>query len=226
VDRVWSLWAEIYRNESSLSRPFTLGRDTFGAAAGTLMTPNSPLFPFFGPGDRPLTCGDGKRLGSFGYTYPEIDVTKSPDERRKAAIETMNRYYHSSTTGVRGRGEAIESATADIPSETKQYSAKVSLTMGGNITAPCLMNVYLGGQQAGSFSVLEAATGETVGGLIPLNQAAMAFKGRWRKGRVWDAMSGSINVEIVKACLVFLVVFLWPFTSQQKHQLTTQSPAG
>ncbi|CAI4219891.1 unnamed protein product [Parascedosporium putredinis] len=187
VDRLWAMWEDLYPSERALKPSYKSG-GTYAIAPGTTISNTSPLLPFRGPREVAHSSAQVQDTVSLGYTYPETaGGVRSQDARRDAMRITVNRMYgplppESPPPPLRPYGsgygddnEEVEGASygedhgyAEGPPNAVEFFAHIRVN-GANVPTPCEVNLYIGGQVAGSFDILTAPQSGLVEGQIPLS---------------------------------------------------------
>ncbi|KAK0617312.1 hypothetical protein B0T14DRAFT_433917 [Immersiella caudata] len=97
VDRYFAMWQAInYQHQMFNSVDTTHG--LLGTIAGSNVTVNTPLKPFYNQSLTLHTSGSVTGIREFGYTYPEIDDwSKEPEELANYVRAQVNSLYDRST---------------------------------------------------------------------------------------------------------------------------------
>jgi tyrosinase len=163
VDRLIAMWQAAHPSQQTFSGTFRASSARWGTAAGSSYTSTTGLKPFYKSDLKNFWSSNTARsTRTFGYTYPELqDWTMSSSELQRSVISTVNKLYGSSSL------TANNNLAARQENIVTQYEAKISVNRE-DLQLPCKINMYLGDDLAGTFTVLSMpATGPSFG-LIPL----------------------------------------------------------
>ncbi|KAM4055861.1 tyrosinase [Hirsutella rhossiliensis] len=92
VDRLYALWQAAHPDKSGLTTPYK-GNARFTTPDHSLISPDSPLTPFYLPGDRPHTSNTVHSTYDLGYTYEglEKDAKKVVNQKRDESTQATER---------------------------------------------------------------------------------------------------------------------------------------
>lgn len=149
VDRLWAMWEELYPQEKVLNPAYD-SQGTFAISPGTKIDGESPLLPFYGPGQSDFTSANVIDCETFGYTYPELSSSGSTEDRRRQMASIVNRMYGPdsgdggrdvvtpsipgptapASTGGRLPGSAIPTGSASMPESIISLSSAAPESTG------------------------------------------------------------------------------------------------
>lgn len=190
VDRLWSFWQALRPDQDVFSTPYP-ARARFSTAAGTPVTFDSPLQPFFNPNGGFHTTVSVRAIWDLGYGYEGLEWWEKPAEQmRQDVVNIINRQYSS----ARPASEAARRAEAP----TTRYFVTVSLDIA-QVERPCQVVVYVDGTRAGSLVVMsrpQMGVVRTGFGIdhVATEDAMQALL----HGKAGGSNGSSVEVEIVK----------------------------
>lgn len=203
VDRLIAMWQATHPNNQMFGGSFRTNSAMFGTARGTGYNQHSPLKPFYQANRQKLWTSDGvKSTRTFGYTYPELqDWTMSTDQLRTSVTRQINQLYGSSATLARRSFDAGVDLEERQSETLTQYMAEISVDRE-DLELPCKINMFLGDDLAGTFTLLSMPkTGPSFGN-IPL-QAPLATFDRHAIESPQDSvvrlLKNELHVEMVTA---------------------------
>ncbi|GKT65947.1 LOW QUALITY PROTEIN: tyrosinase 2 [Colletotrichum tofieldiae] len=171
--------------------------EMFATPAGTIVTPNYPIWPFMGSGVAlsPVMT----HIRDWGYTYAPMRFwDQAPGETNMAVSRTVNSLYgpleqqqwqkRYPFTGLRTR--------KGVP--RREYFAKVEVERS-ELELPCEVQLFLKGKLAGSFTLLDMPKQGMSYDTIPLRRGidAVGFGGLSTKS-VLGAIEDGLQVVISK----------------------------
>lgn len=187
VDRMWAFWEAIMPNSPIFTASYK-GQSRYNSKTGATITPNSPLQPFYQANGQFHTSNTVKSIQGMGYSYKGIEYWQKSQAQIKSGVTTIiNQLYgpNSSKRNVRA---------SDLVKT--RYFAKISVNVTEIHTRPCEINVYIGGQKAGSLIVMQLpAEGLVNGGFTVDNPIERLLNGGLRNAV--SAFSNGIEVEIL-----------------------------
>ncbi|KJZ75523.1 hypothetical protein HIM_04986 [Hirsutella minnesotensis 3608] len=187
VDRLWAYWQAIHPDEASFTQPYR-GGPRFSTQAGTTITPDSPLQPFFGKDSRQHTTNSVNSIRNFGYTYEGLEYwAKSEDQMKQDATRLINKLYSDNEAAPPGRKLRRDAMK-------KRYFAQVQLKVE-EVERPCAVNVYVGDKRAGSVVVMVQPPAGILNGAVALDQTLDQAGG---SGNAANSLNQSLQIEIVK----------------------------
>ncbi|PTB66919.1 Di-copper centre-containing protein [Trichoderma citrinoviride] len=195
VDRMWALW-EAIMPQSPLFTASYKGQSRFNSKSGSTITPDSPLQPFYQANGKFHTSNTVKSIVGMGYSYKGIEYWQKSQAQIKSSVTTMINQLYGPNSGKK-RNAARDFLTDLVSDLTKtRYFAKVSVNVTEITTRPCEINVYVGGQKAGSLIVMKLpAEGMVNGGFTIDNPMESILHGGLRNAV--QAFSEDIEVEIL-----------------------------
>ena len=188
VDRLWSYWQAIHPDESTFTDSYA-GGSRFSTPQGTTITPDSPLLPFYGANNNVHTSNTVKNLEGFGYTYEGLEYwEKSGDQMMSDAKDVINRLY----------GDGGNSAKRSATGEYTRYFIRVELDVA-QVERPCSVNVYIGGDQAGSLVIMQQPTSGTYHGAFSLDERIhSAGLNNLSVESTLNSIQDALDIQIVK----------------------------
>lgn len=143
VDRLWTYWQFINPAQSIFTTSYK-GQSRYSTAQNTLITPDSPLQPFYDSSDKYWTSKKTASIKGMGYTYQSLEYwKKSAAQLKTDATKLMNTLYAPKSSGKR-----------DVAPTKTRYFARVELNRT-QVERPCSVNVFISGKQAGSVVVMQ-----------------------------------------------------------------------
>ncbi|EQL02223.1 tyrosinase 2 [Ophiocordyceps sinensis CO18] len=203
VDRLWAYWQAIHPDQASFTRPYR-GGPRFTTPEGTLVTPSSPMIPFFDAGGLPLTPDSVSSIRGLGYTYENLEYWRMSDEEmRRQATRLVNERY-SSRAGEPdqndddrndGRDDDRNDGRNDdqddggpvekrAPADTtrnenykgrKVFLAHVSL-LAEDVERPAVIELFLCNKYLGNIPIMEVPMSGTINATIPMAKAIQACR--------------------------------------------------
>lgn len=178
VDRLWAYWQVLYPNQANFAKPYR-GNSRFSTPLGTVISPQSPLQPFFGQGSRPYTAETVTRIGNFGYSYQGIEYWAKSAGAMRYDVILLNRLYSGGKGGPMMRRDGT----------SRRRFAQVQLRVE-EVERPCSVNIYVGDKQASSVVVMAQPAEGLLHGCVSLDGLADLTE--------TNSINGSIGVEIAK----------------------------
>jgi tyrosinase len=156
VDRYFAMWQAInYQHQMFNSVDTTHG--LLGIVAGSNVTVNTPLKPFFDQSPTLHTSGSVTSIREFGYTYPEIDDwSKEPEELANFVRARVNSFYDRSTDVSPSRRRALGKRpgyAGPPPGQRRYYGAEIQVDRC-EVPIPCTLNLMLNGSVVGRVALL------------------------------------------------------------------------
>lgn len=193
VDRLWAYWEAMHPDDASFEGSYS-GGSRFATPEGTTITQNSPLVPFSQSNGQFHTTESVKSIQGFGYTYQGLEYwRKSESQMGRDAKRLINRLYSdngSSSSRLVRRGEA-----------TTRYFVRIELDVT-EVERPCLVEIYVGGELAGSMVVMaQPASGIIHGGFALDNAIEKTEMSSMDVDSTMDSLEESLEVGIVKVSL-------------------------
>jgi tyrosinase len=172
IDRHVALWQAIHYNNTMFNTTYTSTVGAYATAAGTNITNDSPLKPFYADAKGTFqTSQSVKDVRDLGYTYPELlgENSMTKEKLRRRVIGVVNRLYGNSTTaGVQKRTEGGR--------EGKEYFVKIRVDKGEIKDLPAILNILVGERLAGRFVLPQIPSHGVVYTEISLGHALEAAK--------------------------------------------------
>ncbi|KAL0934277.1 tyrosinase 2 [Colletotrichum truncatum] len=148
VDRLIAYWQALHFENATMH--FSYPSDQmFATPPGTVVTPQSPLWPFVRSGGQALTSESVTHIRDWGYTYSPIRFwDEAPGETKMAVSRTVNELY--------GPPEIVSFKTTKKRRTIlkKEYFARVEVERG-ELELPCQVQLFFRNQLAGSFTLLD-----------------------------------------------------------------------
>ncbi|GKT70874.1 tyrosinase 2 [Colletotrichum tofieldiae] len=198
VDRLIAFWQALHFENATMHFSYA-SSEMFATPAGTIVTPNYPIWPFMGSGGSPLTSESVTHIRDWGYTYAPMRFwDQAPGETNMAVSRTVNSLYgpleqqqwqkRYPFTGLRTR--------KGVP--RREYFAKVEVERS-ELELPCEVQLFLKGKLAGSFTLLDMPKQGMSYDTIPLRRGidAVGFGGLSTKS-VLGAIEDGLQVVISK----------------------------
>ncbi|KAK5987831.1 Tyrosinase [Cladobotryum mycophilum] len=164
VDRLWAYWEAIQGSQAVFTNSYQ-GQSRWGVRSGTTITNRSPLLPFFDSNANILTSYGVVPLSDFGYSYKGMEYwAKTPAQMKSDVTTIINQLYRTSS-----RRRAV--ATTE-----QRYFVKLSVNVTDLAIRPCEVNVFVGGNKAGSMVVMKLPAEGTVNGGFSVDDAIKALQ--------------------------------------------------
>ena len=195
VDRFWAYWEAIHPNDSIYEGSYS-GGSRFSTAAGAIITPDSPLQPFYGQSNQYHTSETVRSLQGFGYSYVELEYwKKSPAQMAADATQLINQLY--------GNNRSPKRRATRQTDVTNRYFVHIQLEVE-QVDRPCSINVQVGGQSAGNLVVMQQPeTGDFYGGFSIDDSVHAAGIQEVSEEAAMDSIKDLLQIEIVKVCQAF-----------------------
>ena len=144
VDRLWAYWQYINPAEAVFKDSY-YGQSRYSTPQNTIITPDSPLQPFYDAKNTYYTSRKLSSLQGFGYSYAGLEYWKmNPSQLKTSATQLVNKLYAASW--------AV--AKRDVPEDKTRYFARIQLDRI-EVERPCAVAVFIDGKPAGSVPVLQ-----------------------------------------------------------------------
>lgn len=192
VDRLWAYWQAISPEHSRFNVPYS-GGARYSTPKGTQIGPDSPLNPFKKANGDFHTTRSVDNIRDFGYSYQGLEYwEKSPAEMRQEATRLINRLYGPGESELRQFARRRENTT------TTKYFANIQVDVT-ELDRPCILELYVGGQKAGDFVVMEQPRTGILHGGFPLEDALTnARMQRYSPENTVKSITSTLEVSIVK----------------------------
>ncbi|GAO16305.1 hypothetical protein UVI_02016920 [Ustilaginoidea virens] len=188
VDRLWAYWNFINPSQSSFSDSYN-GDARYSTEQNTLITPDSPLPPFYDANNTYYTPATVASIQGMGYTYEALEYwNKSPQQLQQDAIKLMNKLYGPSQ--LPGKRAATQDNT--------RYFARVELDRE-HVERPCSIRVFVGGKPAASAVVMQLPQTGIMHASVPVDeQMQHAFAQTPSSNGTMSSVEKLVEVEIRK----------------------------
>ncbi|KAL6872986.1 hypothetical protein J3F83DRAFT_731646 [Trichoderma novae-zelandiae] len=189
VDRMWAFWEAIMPSSPLFTASYK-GQSRFNSKSGSTITPDSPLQPFYQANGKFHTSNTVKSLQGMGYSYKGIEYWQKSQAQIKSSVTTLINQLYGPSTSKRNARDLLTDLTKT------RYFAKLSVNVTEVPVRPCEINVYVGGQKAGSMIVMKLpAEGMVNGGFTIDNPMESLLHGGLRNAV--QAFTQGIEVEIL-----------------------------
>lgn len=191
ADRLWAYWQAIHPDHASFGRAYR-GGPRFSTASGTVIGPDSPLEPFFKSEHKFHSSRSVENISAFGYSYQGLEYWgKSQAQMSADAKRLINRLY-----GPSDLSWARLSRRSD--NNTSRYFAHVQVE-ASEVERPCAVEIYVGGECAGSLFIMKHPSHGAVHGKLPLEETLEAIGMRQHPAsKTLSSIQSSLEVAIVK----------------------------
>ncbi|KAJ6436039.1 Tyrosinase [Purpureocillium lavendulum] len=190
IDRLWAYWEALHKESSTFTGSYA-GRSRFSTPAGTVITPESPLQPFFNKDGSFHTSTSVTETKAFGYSYQGLEYWNSSDTDLKlAATNLINKLYGPTNISTAARSLKQE--------QTTRFFLRIQLDEA-EVEGPSWISVYLRGVLAGEMLVTsQPAAGVTHGGFTIDDAVQRAGFRNGANDTLLKAVQSSITVDITK----------------------------
>ncbi|KAF4124361.1 tyrosinase [Geosmithia morbida] len=197
VDRLWAYWQVIHPSETMFHESYE-GGARFSTREGTVITPRSPLHPFFASEDELHTPTTVDSIEDFGYTYEGLEYwEKSREQMAQNARRIINRQYGPGNRELKRRdGKPV-----------RRYSVAIEVEVDG-LERPCSVELTIANHFVGNFVVMKQPRSGILYGSFPLHDILKAVgsvkrplsnQGKPLDGDgIFDAIVHSFDISIVK----------------------------
>lgn len=203
LDRLIAIWQAIYP-DSSIFNITDLEGALYGTAAGTVSA-DTPLKPFHNQDSSFHTSNSVRNISTFGYTYPELQVTSagdtyaSPDDLSDLARAKVNALY-SGEPAAYSSGAARRRSSPQPrrrPPARKAWSVAISVDKA-EVPLPAAVRCYVGDDLVGKMALLAVPAAGVTHSTIPLDAALSAVDGLDLASvdRVVPYLSRSLRFEV------------------------------
>lgn len=143
VDRLWTYWQFMKPSETTFKQSYE-GSARFATRDGAIITPDSPLRPFYATSQQRHTVKSVNSIRKFGYTYEGLEYWKKTAAQLTAdATALINRKY--------GPAQLKLLAVEAQPQVHYFVRAQVELE---ELERPCSLNFYINSTKVGTLSLL------------------------------------------------------------------------
>lgn len=147
VDRLIAYWQALHFENATMHFAYP-SDEMFATPSGTLVTPQSPMYPFMGTGGRPLTSESVAHVRDWGYTYAPIRFwDQAPGETKMEVSRSVNIMYGPQDESFSSASKSRQAASR------REYFAKVEVERG-DLELPCQVQLWMKGSLAGTFTLL------------------------------------------------------------------------
>lgn len=151
VDRMWAYWQAMHPDQGLFTDSY-YGQSRYASAQGTVITPDSPLQPFFGTQTFMHTSRSVQNMDGMGYSYDGLHYwNMSSTDLQKTATAYINKKYGNQ--GAMKRGARSSSQLATKGGETMQYFARFEIDRT-QVERPSIVAIYIDGKKAGDVAVM------------------------------------------------------------------------
>ena len=192
IDRLIAMWQAINYNNSMFTSTYQ-SPGQFATAAGTQISAQSELKPFYSTDRAFHTSNSVRETRALGYAYPEIRDWELNGEALSADVtRKVNSLYRNG--GARRRDG--ENGEEHAPS--REYFVEVQLELS-ELELPCSVNLYVGEERAGSVNLLAMPAQGPSHSEIPLRTCLEAsYHGNAEPEKVVAYLKENARVEIRK----------------------------
>jgi tyrosinase len=197
-----ALWQAInYNNTYQTQTTITGGQ--FSVPAGTQITADSPLFPFYQDDQNLHSSKSVASIRNFGYTYPEInDWSMGPEDTKQLVIAKVNALYGNATSpAAKKRLRAPRGDGGDWggwgQESWKEYYVQIGVERS-ELDLPCTIDVLLGDRLAGSVAVLSTPASGRTHSEVLLNRVLSKMTSCLEPDAVIPVLEQHFRVEIRK----------------------------
>lgn len=187
LDRLIALWQAIYPDSIIFNITDSEGA-LYGTAAGTVSA-DTPLKPFHNQDSSFHTSNSVRKISTFGYTYPELQMSNaednyvSPDDLSDFVRVKVNSLYsgepvaYSSSARRRlGPKRRSSSQPRRPPPALKAWSVAISVEKA-EIPLPATVGCYIGDSLVGKMALLAIPAAGVTHSTIPLDAALSVVAG-------------------------------------------------
>lgn len=162
VDRLWAYWNFINPTQSNFNNSY-YGQSRYSTPRNTIITPNSPLPPFYDDSDSYWTPNKVASIRGMGYTYEGLEYwNKTAAQLKTDATRLMNSLYAPHSAERRQDRRA--------PARTKtRYFARIELDRE-QVERPCIVKIFVDGKAAGNVVVMQVPEAGILRGAVALDE--------------------------------------------------------
>ncbi|KZL84988.1 tyrosinase 2 [Colletotrichum incanum] len=198
VDRLIAFWQSLHFEDATMHFSYA-SSEMFATPAGTIVTPNYPIWPFMGSGGSPLTSESVTHVRDWGYTYEPMRFwDQAPGETKMAVSRTVNSLYGPLEQQKWQKRYPFKGLRRRKGIPNREYFAKVEVERS-ELELPCQVQLFLKGKLAGSFTLLDMPKEGMSYDTIPLRRGidALGVNGLSTKS-VLGAIEDGLQVVISK----------------------------
>ncbi|GKT44177.1 polyphenol oxidase 1 [Colletotrichum spaethianum] len=154
VDRLIAFWQALHFENATMH--FSYASDQlFATPTGTIVTPKYPILPFMGWGGSPLTSESVTHIRDWGYTYAPMRFwDQAPGETKMEVSRTVNSLYGPREQQQWQERYSFKGLRRRERMPQREYFAKVEVERS-ELELPCQVQLFLKGNLAGSFTLLD-----------------------------------------------------------------------
>ncbi|KAG5943650.1 hypothetical protein E4U60_006532 [Claviceps pazoutovae] len=188
VDRLWAYYNFINPSEAVFGYSY-YGQSRYSSPQNTVITPNSPLQPFYDDKDTYWTSAKVASIKGMGYTYEGLEYwKKSPEELRSDSMKIINSLYAPVDDDgffKRSTGQA-----------KTRYFARVELERE-HIERPSTVDIFVNGKPAGKVVVMQLPEAGTLQGRVAVDaEVHSAFAANPATNGTVSSIEHLVEVEI------------------------------
>ncbi|EGR51436.1 uncharacterized protein TRIREDRAFT_45445 [Trichoderma reesei QM6a] len=198
VDRMWAFWEAIMPSSPLFTASYK-GQSRFNSKSGSTITPDSPLQPFYQANGKFHTSNTVKSIQGMGYSYQGIEYWQKSQAQIKSSVTTIINQLYGPNSGKKRNAprDFLSDIVTDVENLIKtRYFAKISVNVTEVTVRPAEINVYVGGQKAGSLIVMKLPAEGTVNGGFTIDNPMQSILHGGLRNAV-QAFTEDIEVEIL-----------------------------
>lgn len=194
VDRLWAYWQYIKPGQATFTNSY-YGQSRFGSAQGTLITPDSPLQPFFDTQSRMHTTRSVANIDGMGYSYEGLQYwNMSSTDLQKSAIALINEKYGN---------QGWSSKRNRVPS---QYFARFEIDRT-HVERPSTVAVFIDGSKAGDVAVMpQPAVGIMKGSFMVDSFVQDTLDKTAGSNGTIASIAHLVSIEVTKVSRIILII--------------------
>ncbi|KAM0331684.1 hypothetical protein ACHAQA_003363 [Verticillium albo-atrum] len=163
VDRLLAFWQVLHYENSTIEFSYP-SRGLFATPSGTVVTPKSPVAPFENENGA-LNSEDLANIRDWGYTYEPVQHwSQSPSEQKRVLTQYVNELYAPK------RAQPAPGSVQARRVVEREYFANLEVERS-ELDLPAMVDLYVKGHHAGSFTLLGMPMEGKSYEEIPLHQA-------------------------------------------------------
>ncbi|KAG6040061.1 hypothetical protein E4U41_001480 [Claviceps citrina] len=170
VDRLWAYFNFIYPSQSIFTFSY-YGQSRYCSPQNAIITPNSPLQPFYDGRDSYWTPNKVASIKGMGYTYEGLEYwEKSPTQLRTDAIRIINSLYAPGSNQQERQRQRQQQRDRRSPDQARtRYFARVELDRA-HIERPCTVGIFVDGKAAGNVVVMQLPEAGILRGRVAVDE--------------------------------------------------------
>jgi len=177
IDRHVALWQAIHYNATMFKSNYTSTTGQFGTAPGTVITPDSPLKPFYADATGKFhSANSASNISVFGYTYPELkeaESSRSREELSQRIAARVNMLYGPSASKPKRKRQFR--STCPRGGADKEYFIHFSIEKS-EVELPAILNIWLGKEHAGRMILMTSPKHGVMHGEVALREALIKLE--------------------------------------------------